>query len=401
MTTTTRHRPRPPTARLATLVGRVRRGPAALIRQPRLRFGTVPPTFTLLLALIVVLNLVGLVMVLSASSVNGLSEYGSSWYHVKRQAIWATMGVSALLVTVLVDYRRWRRLATFGLVITFLLLLAVLVPGVSTRSNGASRWLSLGPINVQPAELAKLTMLVFVADLLARRIHRIDETAITLRPVLVVTGSLAVLVMLQPDLGTTILIGAVMFTLLFIAGVPLKELSLTALVGGGGAMAAAIVAPYRRNRMLAFIDPWDDPLNTSYQTIQSLVGIANGGVGGVGLGSSRAKWGFLPEAHTDFIFAIVAEELGLVGAMLIIGMFLAIGLLGFRTALRAPEPFGMLLAAGVTSWLLVQAFVNIGAVVGVLPITGMPMPFVSFGGSSLVVTMTAAGMLLNIARQSG
>jgi cell division protein FtsW len=187
---------------------------------------------------------------------------------------------------------------------------------------------------------------------------------------------------------------------LFSAGAPLGSLAGWGALGAGGAVLAAMAESYRRRRVLAFLDPWADPLNTGYQTIQSQVSLASGGWFGVGLGASRAKWGFLPYAHTDFIFAIVGEELGILGATMVVGLFCAIGYLGVRTAVRAPDRFGQLLAVGITTWLCGQAFVNIGAVIGILPITGVPLPFVSYGGSSLVATMAAAGVLLNICRQA-
>jgi len=353
-----------------------------------------------LFALIVVLNLIGLLMVLSASSVTALYEYGSSWYQFKRQLVWLALGSVALVTVMRVDYHRWSRWATPVLIGSIGLLVAVMVPGLGVEVNGSSRWLGYGAVRIQPSEFAKLAVLVFVADLLARRFHRLDESRMGLRPVLAVFGAVATLLMLQPNLGTTIILGAIVFTLLFVAGVPLKPLA--AVVAGAGALAllAAVFEPYRMRRIMAFRDPWADPLNTGYQTIQSQVGIANGGLLGVGLGEGRAKWGFLPYAHTDFIYAIIGEEFGLFGSVLIIALFCMLGLLGVRTAMRAPDRFGMLLAAGVTAWILVQAFVNIGAVVGALPITGVPLPFVSFGGSSLLVTMAAAGLLLNVARQT-
>jgi cell division protein FtsW len=206
--------------------------------------------------------------------------------------------------------------------------------------------------------------------------------------------------MLQPNLGTTIILGVIVFAVLFVAGTPIKPLAVAGGVLAGLAGLLAVAAPYRMRRLMAFRDPWKDPLNTGYQTIQAQIGTANGGLWGVGLGEGRAKWGFLPFPHTDFIFAIIAEELGLLGALTVVSLFIAFGVLGIRTALRAPDRFGMLLATGVTAWILVQAFVNIGAVVGALPITGVPLPFVSFGGSSLLVLMAAAGLLLNISRQA-
>jgi cell division protein FtsW len=243
-------------------------------------------------------------------------------------------------------------------------------------------------------------VIVFAADLLARRADKAYDWRLTLKPVMAVFGVFAVLLMLQPNLGTTIILAAIVLALLFVAGVPGKPLGVTVGLLAAGATFFAVAEPYRFRRLMAFRDPWADPLNTGFQTIQSQVGLANGGLLGTGLGEGRAKWGFLPEAHTDFIFAIVGEELGLLGALTVVALFVGLGLLGVRTALRAPDRFGMLLAAGITTWILVQAFVNIGAVVGVLPITGVPLPFVSSGGSSLLFTMAATGLLLNIARQA-
>jgi cell division protein FtsW len=243
-------------------------------------------------------------------------------------------------------------------------------------------------------------VLLFVADLLARRADKIENTRLTLRPVVFVFVVVAGLIMAQPNLGTTIILGVIVFVMLFVAGVPLKPLGLVAAAGAALACVFAVFEPYRYRRLMSFRDPWADPLNTGYQTIQAQVGVANGGLVGTGLGEGRAKWGFLPFPHTDFIFAVIGEELGLLGALTVISLFLALGVLGIRTALRAPDRFGMLLAAGITTWILFQAFVNIGAVVGALPITGVPLPFVSFGGSSLLVLMAAAGLLLNVARQA-
>jgi cell division protein FtsW len=373
--------------------------PTSRRRRPPAPVGRRSTTFVGLFALAVILNLVGLLMVLSASAVDSFYEYGSAWYHFQRQFVWLLIGSVVLLVTMRVDYRRWRKLATPLLLGTIVLLVLVLVPGLGLNVNGASRWLGWGPIRVQPSEIAKLAVLVFVADLLARRAHRIDDTRLTLRPVTAVVGLLAVLIMAQPNLGTTIIVGVIAFVMLFVAGTPLRPLGIVAAAGAGLATLAALLEPYRMRRLLAFRDPWADPLNTGYQTIQSQISIANGGLVGVGLGEGRAKWGFLPFPHTDFIFAIIAEELGLLGGLFVVSLFIGFGVLGIRTALRAPDRFGMLLAAGITTWILVQAFVNIGAVVGALPITGVPLPFVSFGGSSLLVLMAATGVLLNVARQ--
>ena len=353
-----------------------------------------------LLAVIGSLILLGLVMVLSASSVVALDDYGSSWYVVTRQAMWLLVGTAACVLMLRVDYHRWRPLAVPALVVSGVLLALVLVPGVGLEVNGASRWLGYGPVSMQPSELAKLTVLLFVADLLARRAAWMDDTRLTLVPVTVVFGLIAVLLMAQPNLGTTILLGAIVLSLLWVAGTPIIPLTGLAAAGAMLATGLALWAPYRRARVLAFLDPMADYENGGYQNVQSLVGVASGGITGTGLGESRAKWGFLPYAHTDFIFAIVGEELGLIGALVVVGLFVALCILGSRAALLAPDRFGMLIAAGVTVWFGVQAFVNIGAVIGILPITGVPLPFVSYGGSSLLFSMIGAGLLLNVARQA-
>jgi cell division protein FtsW len=356
--------------------------------------------FLALAFLVTVFNLLGLVMVMSASSVVALDEYGSSWHFVSRQAAWAGAGAIALVLLARADYHRWRRLASPLLVLSLVLLVAALVPGVGVSANGASRWIGLGPLTFQPAELAKLALVVWVADLLARRASRMRNTRATLRPVIVVLAVMATLLMLQPNLGTTLVLVAVALALCYVAGAPLGPLARWSVASLGAAVTLALAAPYRRARVFTFLDPWADPLDTGYQGIQALVGLADGGLAGTGLGASRAKWGFLPYAHTDFIFAIVGEELGLVGATVVVGLFVLLLILGIRVALHAPDRFGFLLAVGVTAWFGMQAFVNIGAVIGILPITGVPLPFVSAGGSSLLFSMAAAGLLLAVARQA-
>jgi cell division protein FtsW len=317
-----------------------------------------------------------------------------------RQAMWLALGTVACVVLLRVDYHRWRRLSLPALTVTAVLLALVLVPGVGITVNGASRWLGYGPFSLQPSELAKLTVLLFAADLLARRAAWMDDIRLTLVPVASVFGMVALLLMLQPNLGTTLVLGAIVLSLLYIAGTPLVPLAGLATAGAVLASGLALWAPYRRARVLAFLDPWADYQNTGYQNIQSLVGVASGGITGIGLGESRAKWGFLPYAHTDFIFANIGEELGLVGALFVVALFVGLCVLGARAALLAPDRFGMLLAAGVTVWFGVQAFVNIGAVIGILPITGVPLPFISFGSSAMLANMAAAGVLCNVCRQS-
>lgn len=346
------------------------------------------------------LTLFGLVMVLSASQVTSLYDSESPYSLFQRQAMWAAIGAVAFVVSSRIDYRWLRRLAVPFLVFTVILLIAVLIPGVGRRINGSSRWLGVGPFVVQPGEFAKLAVVLFSADLLSRRSKQMHRPDITIKPVMLIVGGMSGLLLLQPKLGTTIVIAAVGIMMLFVAGARLPHLFAWTAAGAVVATIAAFGSDYRRARLLSFIDPWADPLGNGLQTIQSQIGIASGGWLGVGLGAGRAKWGFLPYAHSDFIFAIVAEEVGLLGAGALVLSFALVGYLGIRAAINAPDRFGMLMAAGLTSWLLVQAFMNIAMSIGLMPITGEPLPFVSAGGSSLVTTLAAAGVLTNIAKRS-
>jgi cell division protein FtsW len=358
-----------------------------------------PPAFVVVCATVAVLNIVGLVMILSASSVAALADYNSSWYFFNRQFVWALVGFAAFVIASRVDYHVWRRLAPAVLVIAFALLVIVLMPGFGIMVDGSRRWLGWGPMRLQPSEVAKIALLIYGADLLTRRRRQLHD-ARSWRPLLAVLGGLALLVVLEPDLDSTVVLALIVFALLVVAGVPTRHLTTTAGIGLGLAMILSIAAPYRRARVFAFLHPSSDTANTGYQIMQSLIALGSGGVNGAGLGEGRAKWFFLPNAHTDFIFAIIGEELGFVGCLLVIGLFAGFGLVGFQVARRAPDMFGALLAGGVTAWIVGQAVINIGAVVGVLPVSGITLPFLSAGGSSLVIAMLAAGILANVARQS-
>ena len=346
---------------------------------------------------------IGLLMVLSSSSVQALRESGSSWMYFQRQAMWLSLGAVALLVGLRTPLRLWRRLAAPLLVISFVLLVVVLVPGLGVRVNGSTRWIDFGPLRVQPSELAKVALLLFGADLLARRASRIEDPRAGMVPMCMVLGGLTLLVMLQPDMGTTIVLVLIGASLLLLSGVPVRRLAPLAVFGVVVGGILAISEPYRRARVVSFFDPWADASNTGYQVVQSLVGMGSGQLTGVGLGASRAKWGFLPNAHTDFIFAIIGEELGLLGSLSIIGLFVFLAALGARVAIHAEDRFGALVAGGATAWVAGQALVNMGAVVGLVPVTGVPLPFVSAGGSALVANLFAAGLLLRVATrpQSG
>ena len=341
---------------------------------------------------------IGLLMVLSSSSVQALRDSGTSWLYFQRQVIWLSLGAVALAAALRAPLRFWRRLAGPMLMVSFALLVAVLVPGLGTSANGSTRWLEFGPLRLQPSEVAKIALLLFGADLLARRASRIEDPRAALMPMCMVLGGLSLLVMLQPDMGTTIVLVLIGGSLLVLSGVPMRRLVPLALGGLAAGVVLALSAPYRRARVISFLDPWADAGNTGYQVVQSLVGMGSGQLTGVGLGASRAKWGFLPNAHTDFIFAIIGEELGLLGSLSVIGLFVALAYLGGRVAIAAPDRFGALVAGGTTAWIAGQALVNMGAVVGLVPVTGVPLPFVSAGGSALVANLFAAGLLLRVAQ---
>lgn len=356
---------------------------------------------TMLTVTISVLLTLGLIMILSASSVSSLEDYGSSFMFFKRQVIWSVIGIVAYITFARLDYRKLKGWGYVLLAGVILMLFAVLVPGLGVTVGGSSRWLALGPLSIQPSELAKIALILFIADVFSRKDpEAVNELPHTLFPVIPAVGLLALLIMAQPDMGTTMLIGTIGFGLLFIAGAPLRYLGAMAALGAPIAAFGALAEPYRRARVLAFLNPWADPLNTGYQTIQSLIAMGSGGFFGVGIGASRQKWLYVPNAHTDFIYAILGEEIGLLGTLTVLGMFAFIAYLGIRIARNAPDRFGMYIAAGVTLWISVQALVNIGAVTASLPITGVPLPLVSFGGSSLVVTLIGMGVLTNVARQS-
>jgi cell division protein FtsW len=383
----------------ATMATRRRRPHLRVIRaDERPTAARADRSVTLLLAATAGLVVFGLVMVLSASSVSAYREYGSSFLFFVRQLAYAGVGVLALLVVARIRYRAWQRLCVPLLVLSGAMLVLVLLPGFGTVAGGSARWLRLGPITVQPSELAKLAVVAFVATLLARRWRRLDDLRQVTVPLVPVCGVICALILLQPDMGTTVIIVATIFVLLFVAGTRIRHL----LVGGLGLGALGVglmaVEGYRWARVVSFINPWADPQGSGYQTIQSLIALTSGGTVGVGLGAGRQKWSYVPNAHTDFIFAILGEELGLAGTLTVIALFGILVYAGIRIALRAPETFGRLLAAGITGWLGIQALTNLGAVTGVLPITGVPLPFVSFGGSSLVVSLAAVGVLVSVGR---
>ncbi len=346
------------------------------------------------------LVLIGLLMILSASSVESFATYGTSFVYFKKQLIWAAVGIVGFLVFAFVDYRRWRNLGYLAFAVTLFLLLAVIIPGVGVSVGGSARWLALGPLQFQPSELAKLALILFLADVFSRKREELFDTfAHTMMPLIPALAILGLFIMKQPDLGTTMILGLIGMGMVFVAGGPVRYIAPTMAVGGLLATALALAEPYRRARVFTFLHPFRDPFNTGMQTVQSLIAVGSGGWFGVGLGASRQKWSRIPNAHTDFIFAIFAEETGLFGSVLMIGLFAFLAYLGVRTAHKAPDRYGLLVASGITIWLALQALINIGAVTASLPITGVPLPLVSFGGTSLLISLIAMGILTNIAYQ--
>ncbi|MHB1242106.1 MAG: putative lipid II flippase FtsW [Gaiellaceae bacterium] len=336
----------------------------------------------------------GLVMVYSATSAAAALGKGDPITFLKRQGIYALLGVALMLVASRFDHRRLRQLAP-PLVLTALgLCAAVLV--VAPEINGAKRWLDLGPASFQPSELAKLALLVWAAVYLARKGP--PQTLGELwRPIGMLTTLFAVLIMLEPDLGTTISLALTLAGMLVVAGVPARVLAGAGGIAVTAGLAAIWIEPYRRARVFSFLNPWADPENTGFQTVQAMIGIGSGGLTGKGLGEGVQKINYLPEQQTDMILAVIGEELGLIGTTAVIAAFAAFAFAGFTVALRCRDPFGKVLAAGVTSLVCGQAAVNLAAVLGIAPLTGVPLPFLSYGGSSLVVLLTSVGILLNIA----
>ena len=349
------------------------------------------------LLVLVTLGLVafGLVMVYSASSARGLIASDDPAYYLKRQALYAVVGLVGLVLLSRTDFRKLRHVGGPMLALASFLLIAVLVVGTSV--NGAKRWIPLGAFSFQPSELAKLGLALWLGARLARRPApgSLGELA---KPVGLVVCLVSGLIVIEPDLGTAIAIVIMVAAMLVVSGTPLRLLAASGGLGLSVLMLAIWFEPYRRARLFSFIDPWSDPQNAGFQTVQAMIALGSGGLFGVGLGESVQKIYYLPEASTDMIFAIIGEELGLVGAMGVMGAFVLLGYAGFNVALRCRDPFGKRLATGLTALLCGQAAVNLCAVMGIAPLTGIPLPFVSYGGSSLIVALAAVGILLNIAQ---
>ena len=343
------------------------------------------------------LVVIGLGATISASSTVGINwDYGQYHFFV-RQLLGVGLGMVALLVTSRVPYQLYQRYANLLFGGTLVLLFLVLLVGVQV--GGSSRWLRLGPVGFEPSELAKFAVVVLMASMVTRGRGVFSDLKSYSAALLLVVGSVGFLLLQQPDFGTTLLIVICACVVLWVGGAPLRYMLGTGAVALVAGTFLVVIAPYRMDRLKGFLDPWGDAADTGYQLIQSWVALGTGGLWGVGPGNSRARWFYLPNAHTDFIFAIIGEEIGLVGGLFVITLFMVLVVLGWMVSRRAPDHFGQMLAAGITAWLSFQGLINVGGVLGWLPITGITLPFISYGVSSLVVTMGALGVMFNVARQ--
>ena len=354
-----------------------------------------------LFAIVVALVSVGVVMVYSASAIVAADRFHDPFFFLRKQFFWAVVGFAGLWVAMRLDYRRLERFVIPLLAVSFVLLVLVLVPPFGQQINGTRRWFRAGFASFQPVELAKFALVLYLASFLTRRQDAIRSFTQGLLPLLMMAGALAGLTILQPDLGNSLALIFLTLALAYLAGA--RPAHMLAVAAAALPVVVVLVAmkPYRWRRMVAFMNPWDDPQGSGFQIIQSFLALGSGGWFGLGLGESKQKLFYLPEPYTDFIFSIIGEELGLAGALAVVGLFALLIWRGLRIGLRAPDTFGSYLALGLTVMLATQTLVNIGVVTGALPTKGLPLPFISFGGSALLMTMFSAGVLLNISQHAG
>jgi len=355
-------------------------------------------TFFGILLVVSTLSVLGLIMVLSSSSVSMFMGGESAWKLFQRQAFFTGLGAALMLFAYSRPYGELRRHVGLILFVALALNVLPLIPGIGLEVNGARAWVNVGFFSFQPSEFLKLAVIIFCADLISKRHRYVAVPRRTLWPMLSVMGVAVVLCFLQEDMGAAVIFAGIVLTMCFVAAMPLMQLvGVTSLFGFIGVLVLA-TRDNARQRWMAFLDLESTKSHSGYQVYQSLLSIANGGPTGVGIGTGTSKWGYLPLSYSDFIFAVIAEELGLVGALTVIGGFILLAFFGIQVAIGARDMFGTLLAGGITAWFSIQAIVNIGGVVGSLPLTGLTLPFLSYGGSSLMTSLVAAGLLLNVAR---
>ena len=356
----------------------------------------VPDLFVFLITII--LLLIGMVMVYSSSYVWAEFNYGDAYYFVKRQLFFVSLGLMLLVVLTFIPYFTWQKYSLFILLFCFILLIIVLIPGVGLVRGGARSWIGVGAFSIQPSEFIKLGLIIFLASILEQERVQITSFIRGFLPLTLLIFTVFCLFMSQPDFRTGLVIVSTCMLILFIAGAKLSHLFSLVIVGLIGFAFLIISAPYRLKRITAFLNPWEDPLGDGFQMIQSLYAIGPGGLIGAGLGNSLQKYFYLPEPQTDFIFSIIAEELGFLGATAILILFLLLCWRGFVIALHTTDRFASLLAFGITGMLLIQVAINISVVIGLIPVTGITLPFISYGGSSLLLNIGAIGILLNISK---
>ncbi|EDL62699.1 stage V sporulation protein E [Bacillus sp. SG-1] len=355
------------------------------------------PDFILIVVTLSLLA-IGLIMVYSASAVWADYKFDDTFFFAKRQILFAGVGVLAMFFIMNVDYWTWRTWGKVIIIVCFVLLVLVLIPGVGVLRNGSRSWIGVGAFSIQPSEFMKLAMIAFLAKYLSENQKYITSFRKGLVPSLFLVFMAFGMIMLQPDLGTgTVMVGTAV-VMVFIAGAKISHFAMMGLAGLAGFAGLVLSAPYRIKRITSFMDPWEDPLGSGFQMIQSLYAIGPGGLLGLGLGESRQKFFYLPEPQNDFIFAILAEELGFIGGSLVLLLFSLLLWRGIRIALGAPDLYGSFLAVGIVSMIAIQVMINVGVVTGLMPVTGITLPFLSYGGSSLTLMLLAVGVLLNISR---
>jgi len=357
-----------------------------------------PPDFVLFITTLALIG-IGLIMVFSSSSVTANVNYGDAYYYFKKQLMWSFIGLVAMIVVMKLNFNRLRDFAVPMLILALIFLVLVVTP-LGMEVKGSSRWFVLGPVRFSPSEFAKLAMVLFLAKSMEANINKIGSFTKGVLPYVFMLALGCGLIMLQPDLGTAFVLAGTVFFMMLVSGAKVSHLGLISLPGIAAVFAAIIFEPYRMERLIAFTNPWKYANDQGFQTIQSLYALGSGGLFGMGLGRSRQKFFYLPEQHTDFIFAILGEELGFIGVTLVLGLFLLFAWRGFKIAMNAPDNFSRILASGLTILIIFQAIINIGVVSGALPVTGITLPFISYGGTSLLFSMMGVGLLLNISRYS-
>jgi len=352
----------------------------------------------ILLSSIIMMIIIGLVMVFSASAIYAADRYSNMYFFVTRQLLWTLLGSAVLFAGLHIETETIARMIKPAMLMTIVLLILVLIPFIGVRAGGARRWLRLGPIGLQPAELAKVIVVFYLASILDRKFTKLEKLSSELAPPLVLITLIALLIYAQPDFGTAMIILVMTGIMLFLGGIHLRYLGISFLIFLPFALYALFAYGYRRARLFSFLRPFENRLDSGFQLAQSLTALGAGGLTGAGLGAGQHKLFFLPEVHTDFVFAVIGQEMGFIGTIGVIMLFVIFTIRGFRVALRHPDYFSQMLAAGITLLISLQAAINIAVVTGCLPTKGLSLPFISFGGSSLFLNMFAVGVLLNLSR---